>query len=60
MTIEYNNGKESKLIKNVLHITVVDDFVVALLTNQKELTIATRNIESIIDNSIFGGVEENE
>ena len=58
MTIEYNNGKESKLIKNVLHITVVDDFVVALLTNQKELTIATRNIESIIDNSIFSEVEE--
>lgn len=53
MIIEYNNGKENKLIKNVLHITVVDDFIVALLTNGKELKIATRNIESIIDSTIL-------
>ncbi len=53
MIIEYNNGKNSKLIKNVKHITVVDYFIIALLENDKELKISLNNIESIVDDTIL-------
>lgn len=54
MTIHYNNGKEEKLIKNVVHIGVVSENmpVTALLDNDKELTISLNNIEAIVDNAI--------
>jgi hypothetical protein len=53
MTIEYNNGKTAKLIKDVLHIMVVDTYVIALLSNGRELSISLANIESIIDDKIL-------
>lgn len=54
MIIHYNNGKEEKLIKNVVHIEVVSENmpITALLDNDKELTISLNNIEAIVDDTI--------
>lgn len=53
MTIEYNDGETAQLIQGVLHITVVDTYVIALLSNGQEITISLANIESIIDDIII-------
>lgn len=47
MRIHYNNGKEEKIIDNVLSIMVVDGNmpVVVSLKNGKELQISLNNIE---------------
>lgn len=57
MRIHYNNGKEEKIIDNVLSIMVVDGNmpVVVSLKNGEELQISLNNIEMILDEEVFEG-----
>ena len=54
MVIHYNNGREEKLIKNVIGITVYtrDDSVSVILKNGAELTVNINHIEMILDDDI--------
>lgn len=54
MIIHYNNGREEKLIKNVIGITVYtrDNPVSVILKNGAELTVNINNIEMILDDDI--------
>lgn len=54
MVIHYNNGREEKLIKNVIGITVYtrDDPVSVILKNGTELSVNINHIEMILDDDI--------
>ena len=54
MIIHYNNGREEKLIKNVIGITVYtrDDSVSVILKNGAELSVNINHIEMILDDDI--------
>lgn len=54
MVIHYNNGREEKLIKNVIGITVYtrDDSVSVILKNGAELAVNINHIEMILDDDI--------
>lgn len=54
MVIHYNNGREEKLIKNVIGITVYtrDDPVSVILKNGAELSVNINHIEMILDDDI--------
>lgn len=55
MRIHYNNGEKDKIIDNVLSIQVIDGNqpVTVLMANGKELNVSLRNIEMILDETIF-------
>ena len=55
MVIHYNNGREEKLIKNVIGITVYtrDEPVSVILQNGTELTVNINHIEMILDDDIL-------
>ena len=54
MFIHYNNGKEEKLITDILCITIIDGNTPAIvsLRNGKELRIRLDRIETILDDEI--------
>ena len=54
MVIHYNNGREEKLIRNVIGITVYsrDEPVSVILKNGTELTVNINHIEMILDDDI--------
>ena len=54
MIIHYNNGREEKLIRNVIGITVYsrDEPVSVILKNGAELTVNINHIEMILDDDI--------
>lgn len=54
MVIHYNNGREEKLIKNVIGITVYtrDEPVSVILKNGTELSVNINHIEMILDDDI--------
>lgn len=54
MIIHYNNGKEEKLITDILCITIIDENTPAIvaLRNGKELTIRIDQIETILNDDV--------
>ncbi len=54
MFLHYNNGKEEKLITDILCISIIDSNTPAIvnLRNGKELRIRLDRIESILDDEI--------
>lgn len=60
MIIYYNNGTTEKQIKDVVNIEVIDNHIVALLRNGRELTIRLDNIESIFDDELLSERKETE
>lgn len=55
MKIHYNNGKEEKIIDNVMYIQVYDrqtPFFTVCLRNGRELTINPDRVEGILDDNL--------
>lgn len=55
MKIHYNNGKEEKIIDNVMYIQVYDrqtPFFTVCLRNGRELTISPDRVEGILDDDL--------